>query len=87
MTECVLAWPTQALLGEGPIWVPDAQTSYDIDISGGKLHRYVPASGHHESMVVDGRPSFVVPVAGGPQGAPLLAGSEDGLYLVEETGC
>lgn len=77
--NCRLLWPTQAMLGEGPMWLPAEQALYYVDIKGGAIHRYHPASGAHETMAVGGSPSFVVPVEGGR----LLTGSGDSLFMID----
>ncbi|MET0365372.1 MAG: SMP-30/gluconolactonase/LRE family protein [Sphingobium sp.] len=77
-----LVWPTQAMLGEGPMWLPTEQALYYVDIKGGAVHRHHPATGGHETMATGGAPSFVVPVAGGG----LLVGSRDGLHRLAEEG-
>lgn len=83
MTDnCQLVWPTQAQLGEGPIWSQDTATLHYVDIKGGAIHRYHPQNNTHRSTPFDGRPSFIVPVAGGR----FLVGSGDGLFLYDEGG-
>lgn len=36
------------LTGEGPLWHPDEQRLYWVDIPAGKLHRFDPSTGEHE---------------------------------------
>ena len=38
----------QCVTGEGPLWHPDEQCVYWLDIPRGRLFRYYPASGKHE---------------------------------------
>ncbi|MEO5587413.1 MAG: SMP-30/gluconolactonase/LRE family protein [Novosphingobium sp.] len=65
-TEPRVVWPLEALLGEGPIWCVDEAALRFVDIKGGKLHRYDPATGARETREVGGLPSFIVPaVVGG----------------------
>lgn len=79
--NCRLVWPTQALLGEGPMWSIAEQALYFVDIKGGgAVHRHDPATGAQETMDVGGMPSFVVPVADGG----LLVGSRGGLYRLQD---
>jgi D-xylonolactonase len=58
-------WPIGALLGEGPVWCADEAALRFVDIKGGRLHRFDPATGKRETREVDGQPSFIVPAAGG----------------------
>ena len=77
-----LLWPTRSLLGEAPLWSPADGMLHYVDIKGGAIHRYHPASGLHETTAVDARPSFIVPVEGGG----TLVGSGDGLFLAHRSG-
>jgi len=53
------------LLGEGPVWVTDAQTLYWTDIKGGKLHAFCPGSGKHESWRTPFRVGSIAPTRSG----------------------
>ena len=74
-----LIWTVSAQLGEGPAWFEREQALRFVDIKGGRLHRYVPASGARETIDCGGMPSFVLPHAGG--GAVI--GSRNGIYQLE----
>jgi sugar lactone lactonase YvrE len=50
-----------------------------VDIKRGRLHRFVPTTGERETLEVGGKPSFIVPEAGGG----LLVGSEHGVWRLE----
>jgi L-arabinonolactonase len=39
----------QCRLGEGPIWHPEEQVLYWLDILNGRLHRFDPGTGEHKS--------------------------------------
>ncbi|MDF0486825.1 SMP-30/gluconolactonase/LRE family protein [Sphingomonas sp. H39-1-10] len=80
MIEPRLVWPVEATLGEGPAWIGRENALWFVDIKGGKVHRYDPASDDRQSFEVGGMPSFIVPAEGGK----LLVGSVDGLYLLED---
>ncbi|SDA35032.1 SMP-30/gluconolactonase/LRE family protein [Sphingomonas sp. NFR15] len=80
MIEPRLVWPVAATLGEGPAWIGRESALWFVDIKGGKVHRYDPASDDRQSFEVGGMPSFIVPAEGGK----LLVGSVDGLYLLED---
>ncbi|MDB5724530.1 MAG: Gluconolactonase [Novosphingobium sp.] len=61
----VLVWPVGALLGEGPVWCADEAALRFVDIKGGRLHRFDPATGAANTHEIGGQPSFIVPVADG----------------------
>lgn len=44
----------ECVTGEGPIWHPDEQRLYWIDIPPGRLFRYDPATGDHEQVYQGG---------------------------------
>ena len=64
-TDVRLVWPVQALLGEGPVWLPDEGALRFVDIKRGRLHRHVPADGAQEATELGGQPSFIVPASDG----------------------
>lgn len=65
-----------SLLGESPLWHPDEQTLYWVDIPGRQLHRFDPASGAHQAWPVASEPASLAPVLGGG----LLLAARDGLW-------
>lgn len=75
-----LIWPVSALLGEGPAWIADDAALWFVDIKGGALHRYDPATEERRTVRVGGRPSFVLPAAGGG----LIVGTGNSLHPVED---
>lgn len=78
--ECHTVWPVAAELGEGPAWIGAEAALYFVDITGGRIHRYDPASGATRTLTVGGRPSFVVPIDGGR----ILVGRDDCLHPLED---
>ena len=77
-----LIWPVEALLGEGPAWFPEEAALRFVDIKGGRIHRYHPATDARETITTGGRPSFVVPTADGG----LLAGNGNEISHVLDGG-
>ena len=71
-----LVWDIGAQLGEGPVWSPDEQALWFVDIKGGAVHRYFSGTEARESFATGGKPSFVVPAADGD----MIVGSESGIY-------
>ncbi|OYV01131.1 MAG: gluconolactonase [Burkholderiales bacterium PBB5] len=65
-----------ALLGESPLWHPDEQRLYWVDIPGRQLHQFEPRSGAHRQWAFDTEPACCVPVLGGG----LLLAMRDGLW-------
>jgi sugar lactone lactonase YvrE len=52
--------PVHAELGEGPIWDVDTNTLVFVDIKGGAVHRFDPASGAHSAFDAGGLVATVV---------------------------
>lgn len=77
-----VAWPLGAALGEGPVWRADQGALWFVDIEGRRLHRHVPATGACDGIAMHGRPSFVVPAAGGG----MVVGMELQLVHVDDAG-
>jgi xylono-1,5-lactonase len=77
-----LVWPVAAELGEGPVWFPREQALRFVDIRRGLLHRFAPNYDVCETQPLGGKPSFVLPVAGGG----LLVGSGHTLTRVDAKG-
>ena len=53
MSELEHLIATQDEVGETPIWVPDEQAMYWIDLEGSAVHRYHPASGQRQDWSLD----------------------------------
>ncbi|MGE0097142.1 MAG: SMP-30/gluconolactonase/LRE family protein [Hydrogenophaga sp.] len=51
----VCAIPVQDILGETPLWCDQTQSLLWLDIDGGKLQRFHPASGRHDMFGFDAR--------------------------------
>ena len=59
MTAIEVAVAGGAALGECPVWDPDAECLYWVDIEGRAVHRYDPATGADEVRVLPGRPGAI----------------------------
>lgn len=46
--RCVLQW--QAMVGESPIWRPEEQSLYWVDIQNKQIHRFDPSSGTNQTF-------------------------------------
>ncbi|MEO0491914.1 MAG: SMP-30/gluconolactonase/LRE family protein [Actinomycetota bacterium] len=55
---------TPALLGECPLWAPDEQVLYWLDIEGRVLHRHDPSTGVNATRGMPGRPGALALGAG-----------------------
>jgi D-xylonolactonase len=77
-----LVWPIAAQLGEGPAWFADDGCLRFVDIKGGRLHSFCPATGQQETMDAGGQPSFVLP-AGDRR---LVVGNGHELVAIDRDG-
>jgi len=68
-----------AELGEGPIWVPRDSALWFVDIKGGLVRRYEPATGRQNAWQAPSKPGFVLPLRGGG----FLVGMKSGLYTFD----
>ena len=46
--RCVLPW--QAIVGESPVWHPEDQSLYWVDIQSRQIHRFHPATGSNQTF-------------------------------------
>ncbi|MEM7442826.1 MAG: SMP-30/gluconolactonase/LRE family protein [Pseudomonadota bacterium] len=75
--ECVLPWGSQ--LGEAPIWHPQEQRLYWVDILYPAVHRFDPKTGLNESCETGKLISAIVFSADGR----LLVASQDGIEFLD----
>lgn len=68
-----------SLLGESPLWHPQAQRLYWCDIPGHRLNRFDPASGVHDQWDFDTDVACCAPVLGGE----LLLALRSGLFAFD----
>jgi sugar lactone lactonase YvrE len=77
MTADLTALPVPpSQLGESPLWHPDEQVLYWVDIPGRRLNRYDPARGLHDQWPFETEPASCAPLLGGG----LLLAMRDGLW-------
>lgn len=77
--RCVL--PGTDILGETPLWCERTQTLYWLDIDGGRLQRFHPASGRHDAFTFEGR--YVGSLALSRKPGTVLLAIDAALYLFE----
>ena len=70
--RCVLRW--EAMVGESPVWHPQEQCLYWIDIQGKQIHRFYPASGRNETFNL---PEIVTSIALRAAGGLVLTLKKD----------
>jgi len=63
--EVEVAILAQDALGEGPHWDEASGTLLRVDIDGGRVLAWSPASGEQRTIELDYKPSFVIPRAAG----------------------
>ena len=78
-TEFSLVLDSQCALGESPVWWAEARVLVFIDITGRRLHRFDPQSGHHEVDEVAEDIGCVAPARGGG----YVAGMRSGVWLLD----
>jgi xylono-1,5-lactonase len=75
MTEPASVLNVQATLGEGPVWVEREQALYFVDIKQHLVHRFLPATGAHDSWRAPAQVGWVLPAEDGS----FLAGLQTGV--------
>ena len=76
--DCI--WPAQAELGEAPVWCPDEEALYWVDIIGRAVHRLDPRSGERDSFPQAHQIGCIVKREGGG----FIAGFDCGLGFVDD---
>lgn len=76
MTEITALPVAPSLLGESPLWHPDEQLLYWVDIPGLQLNRFNPRTGAHAEWHFPSEPACIAPLLGGG----LLMAMRDGLW-------
>lgn len=68
----------KALLGEGPLWLPESKQFVWVDIEGMKIHLYTPGTGVKRMIFVGQRIGAVVPTNDGR----MLCALQNGFYYL-----
>lgn len=82
MNEAELILDAKSRLGEGPVWHPEEQVLYWVDIESKRLHRFDPATGENEFQQFDRKVGAAVPSRGGG----FLLAMQDGIYKLASFG-
>ncbi len=76
--ECI--WPAGAELGEAPVWCPDEEVLYWVDITGRAVHRFDPKSGERDTFPQAHQIGSIVKREGGG----FVAGLDCGLGFLDD---
>lgn len=76
--KAILAFQTNAALGEGAFWNYEDQELYWVDIEGKKLHIFNPLKNQNRTFPVPSRIGTVVPV----NNQTAVIALEDGIYII-----
>lgn len=68
-----------ALLGEGPLWLPDSKQIVWVDIEGGCIHLFTPGTGVKRVIPVGQRVGAIVPAVDGR----MICALQNGLYFLD----
>lgn len=79
MDDIQVLFDTRMQLGECPLWHPDEEALYWIDIAGLAVHRYHPSSGAHASWPLPSEPGCIARSANGG----LLVAMRSGLAMLD----
>ena len=82
MSELEHLITVQDEVGETPIWIPDQQAMYWIDLEGSAVHRYEPSSGDRQDWTLD---AAVTALARRATGGWILA-TKTGLAFWDQQG-
>ena len=76
--ECV--WETQAICGEGPLWIESEQALYFLDIDGQKLHRYSAGAKTRRTWELPEKTGWILPRKGR---SGFVVGCKSGMYFLD----
>ncbi len=76
--SCV--WRGHSICGEGPLWIPDQQALYWVDIDGCKAHRYQMKDAAVKTWNFPEKTGWLLPRQGR---SDFVAGCKSGIYFVD----
>jgi len=73
-------WTGHSICGEGPLWIPEEQALYWVDIDGCKAHRFQMEGGEVKSWDFPEKTGWILPCEGR---SDFIAGCKSGIYRVD----
>ena len=73
-------WRGHSICGEGPLWIPEEQALYWVDIDGCKAHRFQLEKGEVKSWDFPEKTGWILPREGR---SDFIAGCKSGIYSVD----
>ena len=73
-------WRGHSICGEGPLWIPEEQALYWVDIDGCKAHRLQLENGEVKSWDFPEKTGWILPREGR---SDFIAGCKSGIYSVD----
>ena len=73
-------WTGHSICGEGPLWIPEEQALYWVDIDGCKAHRFKLEGGEVKSWDFPEKTGWILPREGR---SDFIAGCKSGIYRVD----
>ena len=73
-------WKGHSICGEGPLWIPEEQALYWVDIDGCKAHRFQMEDGEVKSWDFPEKTGWILPRDGG---SDFIAGCKSGIYRLD----
>ena len=73
-------WRGHSICGEGPLWIPEEQALYWVDIDGCKAHRFQLKKGEVKSWDFPEKTGWILPREGR---SDFIAGCKSGIYSVD----
>ncbi len=73
-------WRGHSICGEGPLWIPEEQALYWVDIDGCKAHQFQLENGEVKSWDFPEKTGWILPREGR---SDFIAGCKSGIYSVD----